>query len=230
MPTPKKNPIKKVVPSVLPIVTPKAPTTVSSPPDATSTTTTGSTPVWSTTPPDVTLPLPPTGFVPVILGNYRGAHPKAGELTALPDAVAELESTSSYVATFGASVPHASTLAVELATASEWTKLRVATESFLLYAKSLEAITWKTALADLEKLDAVFQVVAAQNPALIAPFPATERLLDVRKSISARGAASRAKTAKATKAKAASAASGAVAAVPVIPVVTGSGTGGGVTH
>jgi hypothetical protein len=231
-----KKQLKKVVPTVLPTATSSTTlASVSDPPVPTPTPTSSSTPVWSTTPPDVTLPVPPVGFVPVKLGQYRAAHPKAGELAALPDAITELESSTSYAETFGSGVPQASPLAATLTTAARWTALRVATEAFLLYAKSNEAITWKAGLADLDALDAVFQAVASRNSALVAAYPATARLLDVRKAISERAAVTRAAKAKASGAANRSAQVPSTAATPivanaVVPAGSGSGTGGGVTH
>jgi hypothetical protein len=239
--TKKQSELKKVVPTVLPVATSATtPASVSDPPVAGAVAAASSL-ALSTTPPNVTIPAPPTGFVPVNLDNYRGSHPRAGEITAIPDVVVELNASTSYDATFGGAVPPATTVAGDLDTAAQWTALRIALEAYLLYVRSLEAITWKTALADMEKLRASFKVVAAQNPALIAAFPATERLLDVTKVIGQRGAATRARNAKKALAeKASSGTAAAPAATPeataapvagaVVPAVIGSGTGGGVTH
>jgi hypothetical protein len=201
--------------------------------------------VTSTMPPVVTFPSPPDGFVPLNFANYRGSFPLLEQAAAAPDAAAEIEGSSTYATTFGSSVPKASVLAKELVTASDWTKLRVAAESFLLYVRSFEAITWKSARADLEKLDAVFQAVESHDPAALAAFPATKRLLSVPKVISARGAATRARDAKAKKAGQASAPTATnptttpvvTAATPPVaneaaaaPAVAASATGGGGTH
>jgi len=157
--------------------------------------------VSSIAPPDYTIPAPPTGFVPVNLDNYRGAHPKAAQITALQDAVNELATSTSYAMTFGAAVPPAEQLAGDLDAAGRWTALRVSLEALLVYAKSNEAVTWKTGLTGLDQLNQVFKVVAKQNPALLAVFPATQRLLDVSKVISQKAVASRAKSAKGKAAK-----------------------------
>lgn len=171
--------------------------------------------------------------------NYRGSHPKAAQVTAVPDAVLELTSSSSYEALFGSSAPPAAQLAAELATASQWTAMRVATESFLRYVKSLEAITWKTGLADLDKLNALFKVVETQDPVAIAAFPATQRLFDVDKVIGQKANAARLRN-KLTGPKTAPSATAAEPAAPtsaMAPVATVSpapsvasgttGTGGG---
>jgi hypothetical protein len=254
--TKKQFSTKKMVPAIPRVVTSATtPASVSDPPVAGAVAGASSL-ALSTTPPDLTIPAPPAGFVPVNFQNYRGFYPRAGEFTAIPDVVLELAGATSYASTFGGAVPAAATVAGDLDTASRWTALRVALEAYLVYVRSVEVITWKTATLDIDKLRASFKVVAAQNPGLIAAFPATERLLDVQKVIGQRAAASRARDAKA---KLAAAANGGTAATPVtaavatpnsgtaalaaMPVATavpvasavvsatsGGGTGGGVTH
>ena len=190
-------------------------------------------------PPTVILPGIPPGFVPVHLGDYRGTHPRAGQVTATPGAIQELEASTSYQATFGPAAPPAAQLAGELTIASEWTALRIKIEAFLVYVKSFEAITWKTALADLDRLDAIFQVILAQNPALVAGFPELAKLLDVQKTIGQRSAASRVRNKKAkarTTANSASAAgpatstAPAVGATPAVTTVTAANGAGSATH
>jgi hypothetical protein len=178
-------------------------------------------------PPVVDFPVPPTGFAPVNLLDFRGSHPKAGQIAALPGALHDLASAI-YVATFGPAAPSASKLAGELTIASEWTTMRSSVEQFLIYVKSLEAITWKAALSDLEKLDAIFQILVTQNPAVAAEFPGLDRLLNVPKVISQRAAATRARRAK-EKAQAATPATGAQPAPAVSPSTASSGSGGA-TH
>jgi hypothetical protein len=182
-------------------------------------------------PPDFTMPVPPAGFVPVNFGDFRGSHPKAVQIAATPAAIVELKTATSYTTVFGAGAPDASNLANELVTASGWTTLREAIQAYLLYVRSFEVITWKQALTDLAKLDAVFKGVAANDPSLLAAFPATEKLLKALDVISARSAATRAANAKAEVAQttAATPATGATSA-PAVNPSTVSGTGGGVVH
>jgi hypothetical protein len=218
-----KNKIKPVLPKL------SSTSTISSG-SAPSTTSTAAAPtpvvIASTAPPDILIPAPPTGFVPVNLLDYRGSHPKAGQITAVPDAVAELESSSSYANVFGAAVPPANQIAGELTVAARWTALRVSAEALLLYLKSFEAITWKTALTDLEKLDAVFTVFAAQNPAMVAAFPQTAKLLEVPKVIGARAASTRARKRKAATTDATTA----PATTAASPTAASTGGTGGAGH
>jgi len=155
----------------------------------------------------------------VNLLDYRGAHPKAGQIAAVPSATAELNANAaSYTETFGPAVPSAGQLAGKLTNASQWTAMRVAIEVFMLYVKSNEAVAWKSALTDLEELNAIFQVIAKQNPVLIDGFPELEKLLDVDKVVGQRAAATRAREAKTKAAGAGTPAT----ATAVTPIVTGT--------
>jgi hypothetical protein len=156
--------------------------------------------VYSTDPPDITIPPPPAGFNPVDLEDYRRSRPKKAQYAAFPDAILELRASTTYTGLLGTVVPSAAALAKSLDTARQWTALRIALEAFLVYAKSLEAVTWKTGLDDLAKVDAVYQAVAAQNPQALASLPALGRLLEVPKGIATRAAAKRVRNAKVKKA------------------------------
>ena len=217
--------------------------TVNDPSVSASTTTTPSSVMASSNaPPTVILPAVSAEFTPVNPRDYLGAHPKKGQLTALSGAIAELESKSSdYATALGPLVPPAPKLAVELTNAAQWTALRKRLQAFLIYVKSSEAICWKTALADLEKLNVIFQLLQKQNLALATEFPELTKLLDAPKVVAARATATRARNSK-EKAKAAitpdtgataapAATPNAAAAAPVAssPSTAGS-AGGGATH
>jgi len=243
MATKKSSTKKKQLPTVAPVIPTVAEPSTSS---AASPTTTPA--VMSTAPPDITIPAPPAGFVPVDFGNYRGSRPKAAQITALPDVILELQaSEASYGAVFGSAVPSATDLADTLAVASRWTALRVALQAFLLYARSLEAITWKYGFSEIDKVDAVFQAIATQNPAALAGFPALARLLDVPKAIAVKAAATRVKQVKAKKAETTAttatstiaagpatspvtAPAAAPTAAPVVPATNGASATGGAAH
>ncbi len=159
----------------------------------------------STEPPDVTLPAIPAGFVRIDLTMFRGRHPKAAQITAVPDAVAEIASSTSYAATFGIAAPTADAVERDLSLALRWTVLRRSLEELLVYARTNEAITWKTGLATIDRLEAAFRVVAAQEPTIAALFPATARLVEVPVVQAKRASATRARNAKAKGASTASA-------------------------
>ena len=176
-----------------------------------------------TAPPDVTIPVPPAGFVPVNFKLYRGSFPRLGQIVAAPGAIVELESSTSYAMVFGTVVPPASQLASELTVATQWTALRIRIEAYLEYVRSNEAITWKTGLSDLDKLGQSFDLVAAQNPSLLAGFPELSKLLDVPKVIAKAAAATRARNTKAAKvAKGSSVTSAATPATPAAAATGGA--------
>jgi hypothetical protein len=181
-------------------------------------------------PPDLTLPVVPTGFVPVDAKDYAGVHPRAAQAAAMPNAITELEKSTSYEATFGATVPPADKLAGDMTTAAAWTAQREALENYLVYVKSCEAVTWKLVLAELDQLNAGFKAAVANNSGVAAQFPATARLLDVPKVLAQRAAATRARKAKGKeKAEPKSASPTAATATSVTPAIAG-GTSGGTAH
>jgi hypothetical protein len=173
----------------------------------------------TTPPPILNIPEPPTAFASVDFREYRSAHPNAGQAAAVPAVLLELTDNTSFEGTFGPLVPEASHLATDLTNATGWTTLRKALETYLLYVRSLEAITWKQAKSDLEALDAVFQGVLAHNPALLDELPALARLLDVQKQIGLRSAATRVATAKAKVAQTAATTANSTAAPVTASVV-----------
>jgi hypothetical protein len=162
---------------------------------------------------------------------YRGSFPKLGQIVALPGAIIELESNSSYEAVFGSVVPPASQIAGELSLAAQWTALRVKIEAYLEYVRSNEVVTWKTGYADLEKLAASYDVVAEQNPSLLAGYPELTKLIDAPRVIAKAAAQTRARNVKAAKAGQTGAVAGgqsaavtpaATAAAPAAPATGGA--------
>jgi hypothetical protein len=163
-------------------------------------------------PPDLVIPSVPPNFTPVSLGLYKGAHVKGMQLAAIPNAIAEIQaSASAYATTFGPAAPPADDIATNLTDASAWTAMRVKIEALLVFAKSGEAVAWKTGLANIEQLSAIYKVLANVNPALVAGFPAIGALVDVDKVLGQAAAQARARNAKARAAKAATPAATATA-------------------
>jgi hypothetical protein len=183
--------------------------------------------VASTAAPSFTVPAPPPGFVPVKLLDYRGQHLQAAQLVALPDAILELQGLEDYAQTFGSAVAPAAQIVSELQVASAWTTTRVALEALLVYAKSNEAVTWKSCSGDLEQLAVVFEAVAKQSPALVAGCPALVRVFAARKVVGQRAAATRKRNAKAEAAKEATAASDARASSAGMATAVTSGSAAG---
>ena len=130
-------------------------------------------------------------------------------MNAATGAIQELQADpTSYAATFGPTVPNATTMATELANAMGWTAMRTAIEALLVYAKSYEAVTWKAALIDLSKVDVVFTMLSKANAAALAGFPELSRLIEVPKVVAQKAGATRARNAKAKATAAAKAALG----------------------
>jgi hypothetical protein len=229
-----------------PIPTPKGTPTVpvSSPVTAVPSAppTTSSTVVLSTSPPVVNIPAAPAGFVPVNLLDYKGAHPKTGQVAAVPDAVAELTGSTTYATTFGPAAPEVGSFVQQLDDAVGWTQLRNEVEAFLLYVRSQEAVAWKAGLTQIDQAKAVYDITLVRNPSVPVLFPALTRLLEVTNAIGLKSAAAR-KRNKAAKVKDLTAAATANAvnappatganAAPAVATATNAplgGTGGSAAH
>jgi len=181
--------------------------------------TTSSTVVLSTTPPVVNIPSVPAGVLPVHLIDYRGAHPKTGQVAAVPDVVAELSASTTYVSTFGPAAPDAESFVKVLNDAVGWTNLKNTIEVFQGYVRSQEAVAWKAGLAQVDQAKAIYDVVVARNPNVPTQFPALTRLLEVTNAIGKKSAASRkrGKAEGAKKVAAAVAASSGIAVTQAAP-------------
>jgi len=144
-----------------------------------------------TTPPDVTIPAPPSAFVPFELAEYRGYFPKGTQLSAIPEAIVDLERFTDYSPQLGAAAPSLELLILLLKQELQWAELRRSTEAFLVYARSMEVLTWKRVRGNLDQLDRVYQAVVAQHPAFGEKHRGLARLLGATKEIGQRGAATR---------------------------------------
>jgi hypothetical protein len=226
MPTKKKPTDIRIAVPPLPVVPSLSTSAAASPPTPVEATSTPTAPqgavVMPAAPPSVVLPPLPAGFVPANLKLYRGSYPKKAQLTALPNAIAELESSSTYASVFGAYVPPANQLAEELTIALQWTTLRVDIEAFLVFVKTGEVVSWKRGLSDLDKLNTSYQVVVQENATLVAAFPGIGALLDVPKGFSKVAAATRARNVKAKAAEASAVATAAPVAATAAPSTGGT--------
>ena len=186
--------------------------------------------IASTAAPTFTVPVPPATFVPGNLLAYRGSHLQAAQIAAMPDAILELQSFENYSQTFGAGVAPAAQIVSEVQVAIAWTATRTAVEALLVYAKTQEAITSKSSLADLDQLGIVFKAIAKQNPAIAGGCPALVRVFEARTASAQRGVATRKRRAKANAAKNATATSEARASnAATAPAVTSGSAAGPAT-
>jgi hypothetical protein len=157
---------------------------------------------------------------------YAGDHPRVEEIQAAPDAVAELQASTTYGATFGPAAPEEAPFVVLLEDAVGWSNIRIALELYLTYAKSQEVVVWKGALTQMDQLRAAYALAVTHDPSVATEFPATARLLSVRAGIAKKAAATRARNAKAKATPATTPATGANAAPAVTPSTVTNGSGG----
>jgi hypothetical protein len=151
-------------------------------------------------PPDVVLPSPPAGYVPVTGADLRGYRPLQSELATVGDAVAEIQSVPSWTDIFGITAPPPGEIAPRLQVASDWTALLAASNAWTAYVKSQEGMAWKDALLSMESLKVPFDLASAASPAVLNRYPALARMLGAQKVVAKRAAQTRARSAKATAA------------------------------
>jgi len=158
-------------------------------------------------PPSVSIPVPPTGFVPVKPDDLKGYRPIQSELAAVPDAIVELAQFPSWVSTFGLLAPPPDEVGQRLQIASDWTALLAQTNSWGSYVKSQTGMAWKDALEVVNSLKTPFQLASAANPSISRQYPALTRLLGAQTVVAKRAAATKKRTKAAAAATAAAAAS-----------------------
>ena len=164
-------------------------------------------------PPAVKVPKAPAGFIPPSAADYRGFRPKRAELAVVPDAVLELQAFGDYGSVFGRTAPPAEHVAGALDGASKWSTLLAASMAWMEFVKAGEGMAWKDTLTLTDRLKAPFALASANDPSMLARYPALARLLTAGQAIAKKAQATKKRTAKA------SAAGGGVA---------GAGGGGGV--
>jgi hypothetical protein len=135
----------------------------------------------------------PAGFVPVNPRDYRGFHPMASQLAALPEALAELRAFADYSARFGTTAPRAAELTRRLAAAAQWAAIFAQTAAWYEYVQSQHLTTWRDAVELMNELKSPFQLASRADPALAAQYPAIARLLAATRVNAKRSAASRAR-------------------------------------
>jgi hypothetical protein len=142
--------------------------------------TTSSPVVLSTTPPVLDIPIPPAGSSGVALSMYRGYHVQPAEIAALPDAIREVQGSTSYTSTMGVAAPPQANFLQNLVNASGWISLRMALEDYLTYAKVQEGEAWKVASGQIDQVKVILAVVTTTNSAAATQFPALARLVAAR--------------------------------------------------
>ncbi len=168
------------------------PTAIGTPP--------GALPALMSGPPSVTVPVPPSGFVPVRAIDLRGYRPMQSELASVPDAILELGQVPNWGPIFGITAPAATSVAQRLQVGAQWTALRAQSDSWSSYVNSQEGMAWKDALEVLNSLKPAFALATAASPSMLSAYPALTRLLGAQKVVAKRAVATRKKNAAAASA------------------------------
>jgi hypothetical protein len=145
------------------------------------------------TPPEVTLPPIPDGFVCVPAADLRGYRPMRAEMASVSGAVTELQALAAYDGLLGIAAPAPDQLAARLDAAAAWNTILNEVVAWATYARSQQGVAWKEALQMMEKMKGPFQLAAEANPALLAEFPSLARLLGAASLAGKRAAATRAR-------------------------------------
>jgi hypothetical protein len=150
--------------------------------------------------PTVSIPVPPSGFVPVPGIDLRGYRPMQAELASVPDAVLELGQVPNWGLIFGITAPAATSVAQRLQVAAQWTSLRAQSDAWSSYVNSQEGMAWKDALEVVNSLKPAFALATAASPAMLSQYPALTRLLGAQAVVAKRGAATKKRNAAAASA------------------------------
>jgi len=175
----------------VPVATQPLAPAVATPPE-TGTTASGTATVFVGSPPaDANIPKPPEGYVPAPPGEFRNIVPRAAELTALPQALIELNKFTDYAQVFGGAAPSLAEVLEGFTLGSQWSKMRATTETWDGYCVLQEGYSWKTIRLLIARLGPVFAVAIRANPKLVSRFPGLTALLGAKKAIAQKGASTR---------------------------------------
>ena len=148
-------------------------------------------------PSNANIPSPPSGFVPVTGGFATGVRPTKGELMAMPDAIAELQTFTDYATVLGQTVPTQANVLATFAAADAWSVMGVATKAWEAYVSNEEGVGWTAVRQQIASLKPAFKLAAAANPALLTTYPKLAALLGAKSAIAKKGSATKAANKKA---------------------------------
>jgi hypothetical protein len=170
------------------------------------------------TPPAVTLPAVPTGFVAPNLRTFRGSYPNKLEVAAMPKAANELGQFVDYAVLLGAAATPAPAVIDAINRGLAWRTLRGDAEAWEQYVKSEDAMQWKSTMGILAEIKPLFLFALSKNPSLATSYPWLTQLLVSGKEIAKLANATRTKN-RATKS------AGAAAAATAAAVATATAAG-----
>ncbi len=151
-----------------------------------------------------TSPSPPTEWRPTPtrkVRGFRGLRPKQDQITNATASAKELQSSTTYVADFGATAPDPMAMAYTLTNASKWRDQWAAAKRWMAYCGE-QRIAWENeAMTQMNGLQPPFDYAVSRNQEIARKYRATARFMDTTKVITERGVATR-RANKAAKKKA----------------------------
>ena len=177
--------IDAATPTATPATTPVALTVAAAPQPPTLQ------PVIKPPPASANIPAPPTGVTNANGAEYRTVLPQKAEQAAMPDVLEELARFEDYTAVLGKTAPPVQYVIQTLTAASEWTSMRVKTQSWALFSRTQEGAAWLATRQILEPLAPAFALAARSDQTLAQQFPALIRLFGVKKAVAKKGVVSR---------------------------------------
>jgi hypothetical protein len=139
-------------------------------------------------PAGLVIPPPPQDYSPASPGEFRGVVPRAGELTALPQALIDLGKFTTFDQTMGATAPTQAEVIEALTAASKWTTTCQATRTWLGYAILMQGMAWRLVRAQLDSLRPAYLLATKRNPKLAEQYGGLTKLLSVPKVTAQQGA------------------------------------------
>ncbi len=110
----------------------------------------------------------------------------------MPDVLEELARFSEYVQVFGKTAPPLAYVIQTFAAASQWTSMRVKTDTWEQFTRSQEGAAWVAARKIMQALSPALSLVVQTDTTLAQQFPALVRLFGAKKVIARRSVISRA--------------------------------------
>jgi hypothetical protein len=142
-------------------------------------------------PPSANIPAVPSNFIPKSGTTYRGISPLKAELVALPLAVNDLAKFTRYAQVFGGTAPPYAEVLQCFEVTNQWSSMRTSSSAWDAYCESQEGICWTTMRATIDRLRPAFLLAATTDPSLATQLPGLYTLLDVKKGIAQKGAATK---------------------------------------
>jgi hypothetical protein len=121
----------------------------------------------------------------------EGLKPTTAQTDAAAGAATEMRDSSTWVDDFGSKAPDPTTMANNLATASEWRDAWVVARTWLAYCSEQRRLWEDAAFTEVEELKPLFDYSSDRDPTIAKRYPFTKLIVNARSASAQRGATTR---------------------------------------